>query len=208
MNIIPVHSNDVSIPMTISTSSIVYNGYYNVWHDYLSGTLTELTDDTLPPDIVILGDSVFRNYSSLTSVELENIIEVGTYCFYYSSINNLVLPNLQKAGNYSFAYIPVESVEFPNVTELRPSAFYYCSNLQNASFNKAVLFGNQVFYNCRELDSLTLSSNTMSTLASSNALLGTKIASGEGSIYVPESLIEQYQNAPGWSTYADRFQAL
>ena len=62
--------------------------------------------------------------------------------------------------------------------------------------------------NNRALIALILRSETMATLAGTNALSSTPIASGTGYIYVPSALIEDYKVATNWSTYADQFRAL
>lgn len=43
---------------------------------------------------------------------------------------------------------------------------------------------------------------------SSSALAGTKIASGDGYVYVPAALISQYQSSSKWSSYASQFRAI
>ena len=67
--------------------------------------------------------------------------------------------------------------------------------------------GERAFSGCTSLTSLVLGGSTVCTL-STYALLSTPIASGSGYIYVPVSLITQYQVANNWSAYANQFSAI
>ena len=48
----------------------------------------------------------------------------------------------------------------------------------------------------------------MCVLADKDAFQGTLIASGNGYIYVPDELIEQYKTATNWSVYANQIKPL
>ena len=208
MNVIPIRSNEVNIPISIDLGNVVYKDFYVVWRDFLNGTLTELNDDLIPENITEFADSTFRNYSSLTSVRLTNIVSIGSYCFYYCPLTELYLPNLRSAGNYAFSYNAYTQLELPELTEARNGLCYYCQNLETAVFDEPVVFYSQAFYNCRNLDALILRNENKSTLLSTNVFGGTKIASGEGRIYVPSNLLEEYKNDSMWGIYASQIEAL
>ena len=51
---------------------------------------------------------------------------------------------------------------------------------------------------------MIIRSTTISILSATNALTDTKIARGEGAIYVPTNLVDTYKAASNWSTYASQ----
>lgn len=95
-----------------------------------------------------------------------------------------------------------------NVTSVRQYAFHSCRNLTSIDFPVAVsISGNALAY-CSKLTALILRKNSICQLVSSTAFIGTKIADGEGYIYVPRSLLVSYQTADNWSLYSSQFRAL
>ena len=208
MNLIPVSSNEKTIPMTVSLKTDVHHVFRDAWKLFLRGELTELTDENVPSELTAISGSAFRNCSSLETVSLSNIKTIGTYCFYDCRIENFSMPKLENAENYSLAYNSFTAVTLPNLINAKNGAFWYCSELETADFEKLVSIYSQAFYQCSKLENLILRSTTMVSLSSINALSNTKIASGEGFIYVPESLITTYQSDVIWNTYSERFRAV
>ena len=208
MNLIPISSNEKTIPMTITLKTDVHHVFRDAWKLFLKGELTELTDANVPSELTAISGSAFRNCSSLNTVNLSNIKTIGTYCFYDCRITSFSMPKLENAENYSLAYNSFTSVTFPNLINAKNGAFWYCSELVTADFEKLVSIYSQAFYQCSKLENLILRSTTMVSLSSINALSNTKIASGEGYIFVPLNLITEYQNDVIWSTYSDRFLSL
>lgn len=58
------------------------------------------------------------------------------------------------------------------------------------------------FANLSAFAHLIIRSEVVASLASTNALSGTKIAAGMGAIYVPADLVDTYKSATNWSTFA------
>ena len=207
MNLIPVGDNIKTIPMQLHLGTVYYKDY-GAWRDCLTGVIDELNDSDVPETITMLGNSVFRNRDNLASVNLINIKSVGDYCFYSCQITELNMPELETAGNYAFAYIPIENVRFQSLANPGLGLFYYCPNLKSATFDENIVLSRQMFYQCTNFDTLVLNSNMKVELSYTNTFLGTKIESGEGTIYVPESLLNTYQNDPMWSTISSPFAAI
>ena len=110
--------------------------------------------------------------------------------------------------------VSLKTVEMPIVDGFQQSFFYNCQALSEVSFPKANMIGANVFNRCFNLLSLTLEyySNSVVWLVQSNAFESTPIAGytastgGQlGSIYVPASLLTEYQSATNWAFFSERF---
>ena len=90
------------------------------------------------------------------------------------------------------------------VTSVGAYAFVSCANLTGLDFALVTEIGANAFNGCSNLDTLILRSETVCTLANTNAFTGTKIASGTGYIYVPSALVDNYKAASNWSAFQFR----
>ena len=81
--------------------------------------------------------------------------------------------------------------------------FYNCSSLQMtpALDTSMVTSMGHMFYNCSSLTSVTFQCADVRPYGT-NMFYNTPIASGNGRIYVPDSLVQAYKTASGWSTHA------
>lgn len=114
-------------------------------------------------------------------------------------------------------------VNVPSATILGDSSFSYCSALISVSAPSLVKMNYPIFYgnsllttvdygiisylkvnhaNCNKLNTLILRSNTVCALDATRRLDTTCFQEGKagGTVYVPQALIESYQNATNWST--------
>ena len=120
---------------------------------------------------------------TLTSLEEDGITNLASYAFY----NNINLTN----------------VIFPNLLTLQAYAFQGCSNLTTVDIGGQCSI-NGAFNGCSKMDALILrNTNNICTLTSSSALSGSKIATGFGGVYVPDTLLSTYKSASNWSAIAD-----
>ncbi len=102
------------------------------------------------------------------------------------------------------------------VTEYRESriatvgqyAFYGCTALTVVDVPNVTSIAANSFEGCSALTALILRSATVCTMANTNALANSAIASGTGYIYVPRSLVDTYKAATNWSTYAEQIRAI
>ena len=140
------------------------------------------------PVLTAVGASAFRDCSKLTTADFPIATSIEQYAFYScSSLTTLVFPVAETIGN---------------------CAFQSCNNLTTADFPVATSIGNTVFAMCGLLTSLLLRNSSVCTLRNVNSFNNTPIQNGTGYIYVPSALVEQYQAATNWSTYASQFRAL
>lgn len=98
------------------------------------------------------------------------------------------------------------------LTTIGSYAFYHCRSLTTASFPNCATIRNNTFYSCYNLLSLYLTSTSIVQLEKSDAFSWTPIAGYTtstggvyGSIYVPSSLLSDYQTATNWSYFSSRF---
>lgn len=109
------------------------------------------------------------------------------------------------ASNAFYSQKNLQTVETNAVTVCQ-DAFNSCSNLTivDLTSTSPVTIEANAFYYCSLLQHLIIRSTTVSTLSATSALTGTKIASGNGTIYVPTELVDTYKAATNWSTYASQ----
>ena len=165
-------------------------------------------------------DARFK-YTGLYSIKLVNrtltgeyvndrITSVGMYAFYAcSELNSVELASATSIGRSAFRYCyMLEDVRLPVAETIDSYALGYCNVLTRVDLPAATSLASQVFYKDASLNTLILRSETVCTLANTNALTDTLIAEGTGYIYVPAALVDEYKSATNWSTYADQFRAI
>ena len=125
----------------------------------------------------------FKDCQSLSSLDLSVCVSIGNSAFQNcTSLSQISLPECVSVGSYAFQ----------NCTSLSQIILPKCVNIGGSCFGNTIL------------ESLTLLSTSVCTLANTAAFTGTPIASGTGSIYVPANLVSDYQTATRWSNYASQ----
>jgi|GEM_PF-1333923 len=180
------------------------NPYYAYLEDRKIGTLlsTEITK--------------VRNYGligrkSLIAIDLPKCTNVGSYAFQdCTALSNVNLPECVFVSMYAFADCEkLQNVNIPKCTRINSNTFESCKFLKKIELNLVETISYEAFWNCNLLECVKiLNTKTVCALANKNALSGTKIESGNGYIYVPDNLIEQYKTATNWSVYANQIKPL
>lgn len=180
------------------------------------------------------GDSrTFKECHNLRTVNLPLVEELGGRAFDGCwSIQSIDLPELTgNVGAYAFArcsglreikvpkatYIPYYFATLNRMIEFSPLSATtlqgYCINQCNLL--RKVITGANVIIKDRAINSCTnfntfviLYEGGVCTLEGVNAFYGSRLASGDGSIYVPDALVEDYKVATNWSTFADEIKPL
>ena len=140
---------------------------------YLNGKL--VTDLVIPDSVTSIGDSAFRNCSSLTSVTIPDSvtsIEMGAF-FGCSSLTSITIPD--------------------SVTSIGQNAFFGCSSLTSITIPDSVTsIGQNAFKGCSSLTSITIPDSVTSieyqTFQGSSALKSIVILN-------PDCQIDDSQNA-------------
>ena len=133
----------------------------------IDGTLNsfapvELTEYTIPNSVTSIGNSAFRDCSSLTSVTIpDSVTTIGEYAFCHcSSLTSITIPDsVTTIGNETFYNCDgLTSITIPDsVTEIGEGVFKYCSNLTSATIPDSVTsIGEKAFYGCSSLTSITI----------------------------------------------------
>ena len=169
------------------------------------------------------------NIKEVTAEDLEGISQIQSYGFYgckwlekitipeaISAIGNnvfnqcvslreVILPSTVKGtGTSGFTNcINLEKINVENLTSVGTSGFRYCNSLTELVFEDLLSIGATAFDSCDNLSTVVIKRGRVCTLANINAFTGTPIASGNGSIYVTDSLVDEYKVAENWITYAN-----
>ena len=195
------YTGDVVIP-----ESVEYNGKnYSVTSigSYAFWNCSGLTSVTIPNSVTSIGNYAFNSCSGLTSVTVPNsVTRIGSNAFQgCSSLTSIKLPTgLTTIENTIFTGCSsLTSIELPaGVTNIGNYAFSSCSNLTSIELPAGLTsIGNDAFNSCSSLDRIYLLGETPFTYNSSARISGI-----ERAIIVPESALETYQQAEGWSDIA------
>ena len=171
-----------------------------------------------------------RKIGTLVSTEITKVRYRGLYK--RESLISIDFPKCTTVGEYAFQNcLALSNVNLPECVDVDSSAFSYCEKLQNVNIPKCMIIKFNTFWNCKFLKKIDLNvvekiegyafwgcellecvkilnTETVCVLANKNALSGTKIESGNGYIYVPDKLIEQYKTATNWSAFANQIKPL
>lgn len=179
----------------------------------------------------------FSGCSALAEIELPKASSVSGYAFNLcTGLKQAVFDAAEEIGNGAFYKCSaLQNVSAPNANGIGQSAFLLCSSLTEAVFPKCYhidaqafakaesitkidigrnltasggTISNYAFNACASLSALVLRCEQAYALIGANAFTGTPIADGTGYIYVPQSLVSEYQSATNWSTYADQIRAI
>ena len=129
-------------PVLEITGSSSYNSTYQsvITEIYIPETVVKIGDYAFNrfgikqidlPKVTSLGNSCFRDCSSLTTISIPKATSLGNYCFYScSSLTTIDIPLVTSLGRYSFASCPsLTTASLPKVTSLGSSCFNDCSKL-------------------------------------------------------------------------------
>lgn len=181
-----------------------------------------LTLDEMPQEI----QSIQTGGGGGADTGLADSIVDGSITTYSSDIQSL--------RHFAFQYCyNLTSVSLPNITSIPNGAFGYCSKLTDCTFpNVEEIVGSSTFSGCILLTKIALPAltsmadmacwagcNKNLALILSNSVMATcgyagasyqktPFNKGNGYIYVPQSLIEDYKVATNWVTFAAKFRAI
>lgn len=185
--------------------------------DLITNNLT-----TVDSDVTSIRQYAFRGATKLKSVNLPNATTIGSNAFYACSVLESVnMPKVETLSDNVFNSCgKLASISLPSLTTSGTYTFRSCPVMLTADLGKLTSIPAGLFYYSYRLRTVILRSETLCTLANTNAfancyhLTGTQNNSYNPNgdkdcyIYVPRALIEDYKVATNWSTYETQFRAL
>ena len=172
----------------------------------------------LPETLTYIGGGSFLNCVSLKEVVFpQSLATIGNDAFRGCQIEGVLnLPNLITIGNGAFMYNNLSRIEnLGQITSIGGTndyntfgVFWNNKRLEFVKIPASVTsIGAYALRACDVLETLVCEPTTPPSLGA-NAFAGSKIASGEGVIYVPDASVDAYKEATNWSQYQDRIKPL
>ena len=161
--------NNVSGDLVLPSKVTYNNTEYTLTEigDY-SFRENNITSITIPNSVTSIGESTFRNCTSLISIEIPNsVTSIGASAF--SGCTGLASVKISKSvtsieRNTFTDCTSLTSVKIPNsVTSIESSAFWNCISLTSVEIpNSVTSIGNYVFFNCISLTSVVIPNSVIS----------------------------------------------
>ncbi|MBQ2248138.1 MAG: leucine-rich repeat protein [Tidjanibacter sp.] len=160
---------------------------------------------TLPASVTKIADNAFYQCWGLEKITiLGNVEKIGVYSFgFCSNLQSVTLASVKEIANYAFYYCPeLREINLPeNLETIGNLAFYKCEKLEEIEIPANVTtIGNKVFDSCATL-SRVFSKATTPPAAGTTMFAS---CSSDFKIFVPDSSVDAYKSASGWSSYASR----
>ena len=187
----------------------------NKIRDYLSKSIQEVTQDDLN-SVTSIGEYAFNEYINLTSVIIpDSVILIGDSAFKNcTSIASITLPfigdSLDNPNNTKFgyifgtsnAYVPTslkEVIITAPCKTINNYAFSDCTSLTSITIPDSVIsIGKNAFFRCTSLKNVYLNSINPPTLGDTGTIPSTT------TIHVPVGSGDAYKSATNWSYYSTR----
>jgi hypothetical protein len=130
--------------------------------------------------------------------------------FIDGSVSGEIYSGVTKMRSSAFSNCNITKITLPNVSPISSKACEQCMSLTEAIFPSAAHINASAFYGCSQLKTLIVGTNIsdICTIQNTTVLSNTLIAKGEGYIYVPDDLVEDYKVATNWAKYADQIKGI
>ena len=187
-------------------------GEENQLHGTLDGTITSINSNVTK----VISYACY-GITTLTTVNLPNATSFGGYTFRgCSNLTTINAPKVTSLGSYSFyGCSKLTEVNFPLATSVTSTCFYQCSAMTKADFGvncKSIAASGMAY--CTKLTTLVLRYTGGVVSTTTNAFSG--VSTYKGYVYVPKSLIEDYQataeastsSTNSWHLFKGKFRAL
>lgn len=186
---------------------------------YVFDGCSNLTTVTLPSNLYILETQMFRNCTSLTSIDLHNITRLPFGAFEGCNVELQNTQNVQhiigRGTNADYKNgIANTTLSFPNVIDCISPYTFYSPTLASIDFgeNLTQLECSRPFSGCSNLSTIIIRAVTPPNLVQSYQYWGSNsmfndLPSGF-KIYVPDASVSTYKAATGWSNWESHIVGL
>ena len=208
-------TGDIVIPEKITVDGVEYSveGMYR----YVFKNCESITSVKMP-SVRYLPENTFEECSNLTSVDMPSVTNIGSRAFKNcGSLTSVNMPSVTDISSYAFdGCSSLTSVDMPLVTNISSYAFSSCSSLTSVDMPLVTRIGDYAFGGCpiRKLylpTTLTsiaeycfASTREITLAATTPVALATNALWNYVVIRVPESAVNDYRTAAGWSNYKDQ----
>lgn len=164
------------------------------------------------PLVEDLGQDCFKNCYSLEVVDFPAAhgamgVRCFNNCYSISSVNIPQITIINGSG-ITGSYV-LRELNLPSVVTINGSGVASCTALKKVTLGSITNLAASAFNGCSSLETVIITQDeSVCTLQNRNAFNGSKIASGTGKIYVPDSLYDSYLTATNWSTYAAQIKPM
>lgn len=153
-----------------------------------------------------VNSSAFNN-ATIGTLNLGSISSIGSYAFYNTKgFKTLTIPSsVTNLGDNAFVgtSLTALTLDYSSNCTVGGYTFASLSGLKTVNItNRVASIGKNAFRDCSKLTSITVNRTTPPSLGES-AFYGSTCP-----IYVPASAVNTYKSASGWTSYADRIQAI
>lgn len=157
------------------------------------------------PNVQSVGSNAFYKCVRLSSVSFPSLQTIGSSAFYgCTAMISASFPSVTRVGGYAFVLAGLGKLALPAATTISSNTTR-AAEVDFTALKSIPAFAFLADYN---LVSVILRNSSVCTMASTNALTRTPIASGIGHIFVPDDLVDAYKSATNWVTYASRIVPL
>lgn len=152
-----------------------------------------------------IGLNAFINKSGITGLNAPNATRFNNTCFSLcTNLRSVNAPKAEHLGYNSFRNCSFPVIVLPSISlRLDGAVFERNEALRVADFGVSCpKIESSCFLGCTLIESIIIRNQSLVALAAVNAFNLTPFASGGtgGTLYVPQALISEYQNATNWST--------
>lgn len=171
------------------------------------------------PECATIGGSAFGSCAAVSRADFPACMTVGSTAFARcASLETAAFDACAAVGSYAFSGCSaLRDVSLPACTEIGNFAFQDCPVLGVLSLPACASIGNRAFNRCTNLRALVLAGSSVCVLGGSSAFTSTPIgglvnSSGTtiyfGRVYVPSSLVADYQAATNWVYLSNQISAI
>lgn len=155
------------------------------------------------PNLLEFSGAAFHGCTGLKSFNAPKLRRVndGYGLGYWAHISNLSyinVPSLEEVPYGMCESLPLTSISLPAASIIGSEAFAYCRQLRLVELGDCQQIRTSAFRGCNALNTLYIRGSYIPELWE-DALLGTDVYAGYGSIYVQSSMVTAFKIAAGWS---------